>query len=160
MRELDVHGLSVDDALKTFVDFYNRSIKRDPNEPIRVIHGYGSSGEGGKIRLKLRKFLVASASSLDWKPGEDAERNEGVTIVYPRKVLIEREELLGAAILEYCSTPRSESKIAGEFRTHDSREIKQAIRALLRQGRITENAKGGHTVYVARFSGHNSGTYT
>jgi hypothetical protein len=148
MRELDLHGLSVDDALKTFVHFYNHGIKSSPQEPIRVVHGYGSSGEGGKIRLRLREFLAGAESSLEWKPGEDSEGNLGVTIVYPRKILVERDEQLAAGILEFCSTPRTESKIAGEFRNYDAKEIKQAIRALLRRARLKEVVKSGRSLYV------------
>ncbi len=148
MRELDLHGLSVDEALKTFVQFYNHGIKQSPREPIRVVHGYGSSGEGGKIRLRLRDFLAGATSSLDWKPGEETEGNLGVTIVYPRKLLIERDDQLAAGILEFCSTPRTESKIAAEFRKYDAREIKQAIRALLRRALLKEIVKSGRSVYI------------
>jgi hypothetical protein len=148
MRELDLHGLSVGDALKTFAEFYNRSIRSHPQEPIRLVHGYGSSGEGGKMRLKIREFLENASASLDWKSGEDAEGNLGVTIVYPRKTLQVRERQLAAAIVEFCSTPRTESKIAGEFRNHEPREIKQAIRALVRQARLKEVFKAGRAVYV------------
>ena len=114
MRDLDLHGLSIDDALKTFTDFYNHSVRAKPQEPIRIVHGYGSSCEGGKIR----------------------------------KLLHARGEQLAVRILEFCSTARTESKIAGEFRKYDAREIKEAIRALLRQGRLKEVFKGGHTTYV------------
>jgi hypothetical protein len=148
MRELDLHGLSIDDALTTFEDFYNGRIKDDSKEAIRVIHGYGASGEGGRIRTKLRELLKSAPKSLDWEAGEDAEGNIGVTIVYPRKTLAAREEQLTAAILAFCSIPRSESKIAGEFRKHDAREIKQTIRALLRQLRLEEIIKNGRTAYV------------
>ena len=148
MRDLDLHGLSIEDALKTFTDFYNHSVRAEPQEPIRIVHGYGSSGEGGKIRLKIREFLAGATASLDWKTGEDAEGNLGVTIVYPRKLLHARGEQLAVRILKFCSTARTESKITGEFRKYDAREIKEAIRALLRQGRLKEVFKGGHTTYV------------
>jgi hypothetical protein len=147
VRELDLHGLSVDAALKTLVELYNY-IQSNPQEPIRIVHGYGSSGEGGKIRVKLREFLASASSSLDWKPGEDVEGNLGVTIVYPRKTLLARGEQLASAILGYCSVPRSESKIAGEFRAYDAREVKQALRGLLRQGTLKGIIKSGHTVYI------------
>lgn len=148
MRELDLHGLTVDDALKTFVQFYNHEIKHGSREAIRVVHGYGSSGEGGKIRLRLRQLLAGAAASLAWKPGEEIEGNLGVTIVYPQKVLLERDNQLAAGILEFCSTPRTESKIAAEFRTYDAREIKQSIRALLRQSRLREIVKSGRSLYL------------
>ncbi len=147
MRELDLHGLTVDEAIKTFIDHFNRHV-RSSREPLRIIHGWGSSGEGGKIRREFRQFLAEATDSLDWQPGEDFEGNLGVTIVYPRKVLHARENQLAEALANFCSTPRTESKITGEFRRHDAREIKQAIRTLIRQGRIKEIMKGAHTAYL------------
>jgi hypothetical protein len=148
MRELDLHDHTVDEALRVFVEFYNRHVRSSSREPLRIIHGYGSTEKGGKIRVKLRSFLEVGAGSLEWKPGEDAEGNPGVTIVYPRKVLHASEDQLAAAILEFCSIPRTESKIAGEFRKHAPREIKEAIRALVRQGQLKVVLKGGHETYV------------
>ena len=148
MIELDVHGLTVNEALKAFVEFYNRQAKRSAREPIRVVHGWGSSGQGGKIRLKLRELLAEAAPNLEWKPGEDVEGNLGVTIVYPRRVIQPRESQLAAAILEFCSTPRTESKIAGEFREYQSRDIKETIRSLLRRGQMKQVVKGAHTAYI------------
>ena len=147
MRELDLHGLTVDEAIKTFVDHFNRHV-RSSSEPLRIIHGWGSSGEGGRIRREFRQFLAEATDSLDWQPGEDFEGNLGVTIVYPRKVLHTRENQLAEALANFCTTPRTESKITGEFRTHDAREIKQAIRTLIRQGRIKEIMKGARTAYL------------
>jgi hypothetical protein len=149
MTELDVHGLTIDEALKVFVEFYNRLAKGSSREPLRVVHGWGSSGEGGKIRLKLRQLLADAGTNLDWKPGENVEGNLGVTIVYPRKVIHPRENQLTAAILEFCSTPRTESKIAGQFRKYEPREIKQAIRLLVRRGQMKEILKAGHTAYLS-----------
>src|SRR5215469_9307585 len=114
MRELDLHGLTIDEAIRVFIERYNRHVQGS-REPLRIIHGWGSSGEGGKIRRKIREFLTEATSNLDWKPGEDVEGNLGVTIVYPRKVLAVRENQLAEAIANFCSTPRTESKIAGEF---------------------------------------------
>src|SRR5437016_3458865 len=148
MHELDLHGLTVDEALKVFVEFYNRHVRSSPREPLRIVHGYGSTEKGGKIRVKLRAFLEVGAGSLEWKTGEELEGNPGVTIVYPRKVLHAREDQLAAGVLEFCSIPRTESKIAGEFRKHLPREIKQAIRSLVRQGLLKEVLKGGHETYV------------
>src|SRR5579862_8354681 len=148
MIELDVHGLTVNEALKVFVDFYNRHARSSSREPFRVIHGWGSSGEGGKIRSKLRQLLAEAGPNLDWKGGEDLEGNPGVTIIYPRKVIQPRENELETAIQEFCSIPRTESKIAGQFRKYEPREIKQAIRSLLRRGQIKEILRVNHTAYV------------
>src|SRR5246127_5545670 len=127
MIDFDVHGLTVDEALKAFVDFYNRQVKLSSREPVRVVHGWGSSGQGGKIRLKLRELLAEAKPNLEWKSGEDVEGNLGVTIVYPRKAIQPREDQLATAIREFCSTPRTESKIAGQFPRYPSRNIKGII---------------------------------
>ena len=148
MLELDVHGLTVNEALKVFVDFYNRQVRSSSRVSLRIIHGWGSSGEGGKIRTKLRQLLTEAQPNLEWKAGEDLEGNPGVTIVYPHKLIQPRENELEAEILKFCSVPRTESKIAGQFRKYEPREIKQAIRALLRRGQIKEIPRVNHTAYV------------
>ena len=151
MQELDLHGHTVDEALSLFVDFYNRQVRRRSEESLRIIHGYGSTkeaGEGGKIRRKIRAILAGAAGSLDWRPGEDVEGNPGITMVFPRKVLQPLQDELSAAILTFCSIPRTESKVAGEFRKHAPREIKQAIRALVRQGQLRTILKGDRETYV------------
>jgi hypothetical protein len=147
MRELDLHGLAADEAIRVFIERYNRHVQGS-REPLRIIHGWGSSGEGGKIRRKIREFLTQAAETLDWEPGEDVEGNLGVTIVYPRKALPALEASLAEVLLDFCSRPRTESKIAGEFRNHNAREIKQALRALVRQGRLQEIVKAGHATYL------------
>jgi hypothetical protein len=147
MPELDLHGHTVEEALRLFIDFYNRHV-RSGSQSVRVIHGYGSSGEGGKIRRKIRLFLEGEAGSLDWRPGEDVAGNPGVTIVFPRRLLPEPGNQLASDILEYCSIARTESKIAGQFRKHPARDIKLAIRALVRQGRLKTILKGGPETFV------------
>src|SRR5687768_9713451 len=109
MHELDLHGLTVDEALRVFAEFYNRHVRSNSRAPLRIIHGYGSSEKGGKIRHRIRLLLESSTGVVTWKPGEDIEGNPGVTIVYPEKVLRALEDQLGAAILEFCSIPRTES---------------------------------------------------
>lgn len=62
MIKLDLHDHSWVRAKKKFVETYNRvlklSAKNDRTEWMEVIHGYGSEGKGGAIRVSLRQFLV------------------------------------------------------------------------------------------------------
>jgi len=148
MHELDLHGYTVDEALRLFVDYYNRHLQRGATGPIRVIHGYGSTGQGGKIRPKFREYLNEVLGKLDWIPGERVEANDGITIVYPRQTLPTREKRLEQDILVFCSAPRTESKITGQFRKDSPAEIKRAIRNLVRSGRLREVFKGNHQTYV------------
>jgi hypothetical protein len=147
-HELDLHDRTVDEAILLFVEFYNRHVRSGRKTSLRIIHGYGSSGAGGKIQRKLRIFLQDAVDNLDWRPGEDLEGNPGVTIVFPRKTLPSHEDRLSAAILTFCSVPRTESKIAGEFRAHRAQDIKQAIRMLVRQGRLKTILKGHSETYL------------
>ena len=85
MRQIDLHGCrSSDEALTTFVAVYNELLQHGREEVLRVIHGYGSTGIGGKIRRRLHEFLRQHADCLDdWVDGE-VLRNPGVTVVYLR----------------------------------------------------------------------------
>jgi hypothetical protein len=148
VHEIDLHGHTVDEALRLFVDFYNRHLRNGSQHSIRVIHGYGSSGEGGKIRRKIRLFLEQAGAEMEWRTGEDVEANPGVTIVFPRKPLPEPQTQLASEIQAFCSVPRTESKIAGEFRKHSPREIKQVIRALVRAGELKVILKAVGETYV------------
>jgi hypothetical protein len=147
MPELDLHGYTVDEALKAFRVFYNKNAGAGVR--LRIIHGYGAVSESARILRKLREFLATAAASLDWKPGEDIEGNPGVTIVYPRKKLPSAENHLEQEILEFCSVPRTESKIAGQLRKHPPREVKAALRALVRRGELNSVVKSSETAFVS-----------
>src|SRR2546425_13164177 len=151
MLEVCFKASSLKEALGMFISMNIRHVRRRSEESLRVIHGYGSATEGldgGKIRLKIRTFLEGVGDSLDWKPGEDLEGNAGVTIVFPRKILPTSQNQLAADILAFCSIPRTESKIAGKFRKKSALEIKEAIRALVRQGQLKIAAKGDGETYM------------
>ena len=91
-------------------------------------------------------FLKAPRTA--WIGSQDLEGNPGVTIVFPRKILATFQNQLAADILAFCSIPRTESKIAGEFRKNSALEIKEAIRTLVRQGQLKIAAKGDRETYV------------
>ena len=109
MRQIDVHGRSVLEAMRTFVAFYNDCLRGGYREGIEVIHGYGSSGTGGVILQELRNYLAANAGRLEsFVPGESVG-NVGVTIVYPKKILPEWR------------TSRDEGTKSGAGRLRDAR---------------------------------------
>jgi hypothetical protein len=86
-QRIDVHGLSVAEAMRTFVAFYNDRLRKGHRERIEVIHGYGSSGTGGVILQELRDYLAANAGRLESFVLGESVGNVGVTIVYPKKIL-------------------------------------------------------------------------
>ena len=66
---------------------YNARLRAGDTGPIRVIHGYGSSGRGGDLRTALRELLSRHAGRLEFVPGETYFNNPGVTVVYPKHPL-------------------------------------------------------------------------
>jgi hypothetical protein len=58
------------------------------------------------------------------------------------------ETQLAGAIWEFCSIPRTQTKIAVQFRQYEPREIKQTIRLLVRRGQLKEIFKGDRVAYV------------
>jgi len=146
-----VHQCTVAEALELFHAFYNRQFAGG-TPSFTVIHGYGSSGEGGRIRKALRAFLEGFADTLTWKTGEELDGNPGCTVVYPKKPLPSTTDLLGVEILRYCSVPRTEDKIVGEFHRHGQRQIKESIRRLKQQSRLREIFKGAHKMYQSVLS--------
>ena len=73
LREIDLHGLTVQEALSRVEAAVNDALLADRSE-LRVIHGRGS----GRIRAALHRWLqgVASVRAFRLDPG-----NPGVTIV-------------------------------------------------------------------------------
>jgi DNA-nicking Smr family endonuclease len=85
--EIDLHGLRVAEALARLADACNRRLGSGDAGPIRVVHGYGSSGRGGDLRVAVREFLDRHAEQAEYVPGEKFFNNPGVTIVYPKRPL-------------------------------------------------------------------------
>jgi DNA-nicking Smr family endonuclease len=69
--QLDLQGLSFTDAIERFVDQYNVRVKNGQCGCWTVVHGYGSSGEGGAIRSKLRGFLNQHPDKLRYEFGDN-----------------------------------------------------------------------------------------
>jgi DNA-nicking Smr family endonuclease len=69
--ELDLHGFSVVEAIEQFVRDYNGRVGNNQHGCWRIIHGYGSTGQGGAIRTKLRAFLDQHLDKLRYEAGDD-----------------------------------------------------------------------------------------
>ncbi|MEA3266129.1 MAG: Smr/MutS family protein [Candidatus Fermentibacteria bacterium] len=142
--ELDLHGYQVVEAIDIFVQHYNQRVKRGDLSPISVIHGYGSTGEGGRIRTALLKFLQTSDGNLSF---QQEAWNPGKTVIYPEKVLPSGAGIVSSEIVAYCHLPRSESKILGKFRRFGDLNVKNTLRRLVKQGILSRERKGRLTVY-------------
>ena len=152
LYELDLHGRTWRESLEEFIALYNDTVDRvsDPNSvQIRVIHGYGSTGDGGVLGDRLRGFCQRFDNYLEFTPGEQIDGNKGCTVVNPLKRLPNTNDLLAEQIWDYCVGARARTKIAGKFRRHGHPSIMQAIRALEKQGRLRKSSKKGLVMYEA-----------
>jgi len=146
--KINLHEYTVDEALEQFIANYNLLIDNNPkNIEICVIHGYGSTGEGGKIRLSLRKYLSKHSDKLQWFCGEQINGNAGITYIKPEKILPESYENLAQDIYQFCLTPKTKNKIAGSFRKHGYQKIIKAIQHLKKNNQLKTVWKGKHKCY-------------
>jgi hypothetical protein len=140
--ELDLHGFTVAEAIEQFVQYYNTRVDNDRFGSLRIIHGYGSSGQGGAIRAKLRAFLDEHLDKMRYEAGDDYG-DPGWTFVYPKVRLPDQRERMTTAILTFCADSKTEEKILREFAKLGEVQVKQTVRSLASQGklRIVNNRK-------------------
>jgi hypothetical protein len=146
--DLDLHGFTVAEAIERFVQQYNVRVDKDQYGCWRIIHGYGSTGEGGAIRIKLRAFLDEHLDKLRYEAGENYG-DPGWTWVYPKIHLPDQRERMAAAILNFCAEGKTEEKILREFAKLGGVQVKQAIRSLAKQGELKTVNKGAKILYQA-----------
>ena len=151
MASVDFHGKTWSEALAEFVDLYNRTLRSGNGTTVTldVVHGYGSTGTGGTMRVRIRSFLDRYPQHLDYMPGESVDGNRGHTMVLPVQPLPAIGDMLAEQVWEYCDTPRAQSKITGRFRRHGDPQVLQAIRSLEKQGRLRAVSRGRLKVYEA-----------
>ncbi|NCB37426.1 MAG: hypothetical protein EOM80_01545 [Erysipelotrichia bacterium] len=151
-NEIDLHGYTQIEAIEALVRFYNSRVKKGDRSRFDVIHGYGSSGTGGALRVKIRSFLLRHADCLRFEAGENySPANPGKTLVIPIKDLPEAVDLLAEEILEYCSTAaRTINKISGKFRRYGDARVQASLKSLEKQGALTTFFKGQYRHYQAR----------
>jgi len=137
----------VHEAIAQFIDFYNSSVRSGYRGCIEVIHGYGSSGVGGKIQQELRRYLQKNSACLEiYVPGDLG--NPGITRVYPKKLLpaikysqnSDQSNRAREAILNFCETPKSKerifTKLTGRF---GDRVLRDELNRLIRDGLLEED---------------------
>lgn len=148
--EIDLHDHTVTEALSSFISYYNARVAKGNKKQFKVIHGYGSSGSGGQIRVRLRKYLARFPKHLDSIHGEKFSGNPGVTFIVPGKALPTEEDGFAAEILGFCVNGKSEEKIIGKFRHYGQLEVKAAIKSLRRKGKLSSFHKGKYKYYQTR----------
>ena len=138
MRELDLHGRTWQEALEEFEAECRRALEQSGGRAtkIRVIHGYGSEGEGGVLRDRLRAFCDRFDGCLAYRRGEDIDGNMGMTDITVLKLPPVALERLGERVVEYCVNGRTMSEIEGRFRRSGSPMVMDTVVMLRRHGRL------------------------
>ena len=151
LRTLDLHGLTWAEAEASFIEFYNQALREVGKDVARldIVHGYGSSGIGGVLVTRLRRFLGRYESCLEFKAGERVDGNPGHTIVVPLKPLPSLQHQLSQDIWDFCVRPRSRSKIIGKFRRHGETAVLSTIKSLEKQKRLRPSTHGAYKLYQA-----------
>jgi hypothetical protein len=146
--DLDLHGFTVAEAIEQFVLHYNTRVDNNQFGCWKVIHGYGSTGAGGVIRVKFRAFLDEHLDKLRYEIG-DGFGDPGWTFVYPKVRLPHQRERMAAAILSFCSEPKNEDEILRELINMGEVQVKKTVRSLSRQGKLMTVNKGAKVLYQA-----------
>ena len=133
--------MSWPEALAEFLDAYDAEIASNGHSVpvINVVHGYGSKGVGGVIRLRFRDYLQRYRSRLAFKPGEEIDGNRGWTLVQAINPLPDEEEDLEDLILDYCRQARTLNEIAGKFRRYGDPRLQRAIQTLQKSPPLLNN---------------------
>ncbi|NLH47059.1 MAG: Smr/MutS family protein [Myxococcales bacterium] len=147
--ELDLHGMTVDEALAFFVRRYNEEVRTGRRAPLHVIHGYSSTGDAGRtIKRELHRLLHRHRDRLTYICGEKIDGNPGYTIVEPRGTLPTALDRLQQDIRQFCETGKTKEKIVRKFlRKNDEPTILTALDALVKDKLLRVETKGGIRVY-------------
>ena len=150
-RKLDLHGKTWAEALAEFRDFYNAAWAGSGGVQLEVVHGYGSTGQGGRLLVSLRNYLErqSQAGLLSYRTGEAVDGNPGHTLVTTLKPLPGAGDDLADSIWEYCARPQTDRKIMNRFRRHGDPQVRQAIRDLEAQKRLRAVTVGRGKGYQA-----------
>ncbi|WDE98852.1 Smr/MutS family protein [Lentisphaera profundi] len=147
MDKLDLHELTVDEAVKCFIPYYNARVA--DKLPFLLIHGYGSTGIGGKIMRRLRSILEDNKDKMKFTFGEEIDGNPGYTTIYPLKSMAIFTDLLGQEILAFCESPKIQDKIIGKFRKQGQPLILKTLKQLENQKLIKSGIKGIYKTWHA-----------
>ena len=116
---------------------------------LRVVHGYGSTGNGGVLRTRFRKFFEKHESRMEFTPGEKVSVNPGYTLVTPRYPLPGTDAVLSELVWDYCEQAKPMGRIVGQFRRYGTPRVQQAVRTLEGQKRLRKVMKGKSSAYQA-----------
>ena len=126
------------------MDAYSRAVQPGGHacRTLTVIHGYGSTGSGGVLRNRFRKFFDKHQSLMEFTPGEKVSINPGYTLVTPKYPLPGGDAALSELVWEYCRQPKPMGRIVGQFRRYGAPRVQRAVRSLEGRKRAAQGGEG------------------
>jgi Smr domain len=142
--ELDLHGMTVAEAMAAFRATYNRLAAHHRGARLTVVHGYSTTGDAERtIKAELHRLLRRQSERLKFVPGEEADGNPGHTHVEVGAPLPVAGSELGEAIVVYCEGGKTREKVLRKFmRRGGEQVVTAAIDQLLRAGQLRVGTKG------------------
>lgn len=138
---------TVYEAMVKFVSIFNAQAKKNYMKPFSIVHGYGSSGEGGRIKKALYDYL-----NLHKPACRISAENQGTSIIMPRKQLPDYISIIDEYILEICTAPKPLNKIIGlvfkKYRSFTETSIQKRLNLLIKQGKLRVVIKGNYRCYL------------
>ena len=113
------------------------------NTKIKIIHGYGSNGEGGKIKKCIRNYLKDNKEYFLTITGEEIDLNQGYTIITIKKSLQDMDSMLENEIIRFCELAKSNEKIVGKLRKYGEKNEYELLVDRI-STRITESKQTPH----------------
>ncbi|MBN1970822.1 MAG: Smr/MutS family protein [Candidatus Delongbacteria bacterium] len=141
IKELDLHGYTLSDAVDKFKSFINSNVGKE----VLVIHGYGSSGGDSVIKDKVRKILISE--NFKYLTGEIIDGNPGYTKIFVNKKLQTDGEIFKLKFLDFISTPKTEAKISARFKL-DKQQFNEIIQKMIVNNEIIVQTKGSLKLYL------------
>jgi hypothetical protein len=142
--------MAVQEALNALVSFCNRVHLSGYRGWVTVVHGYGSTGMGGGIRQRVRTLVSHHRDALECQFNDAV--NPGSTDLRILKPLPERPNgftALGQQIMDFCRTPKEETRIGNKFHRLPVGELRAVLKELQVSGNLSVVKMNGRKALVA-----------
>lgn len=146
--DIDLHGLTVEEAIKKFMAHCKTTFQSGRRDSITLIHGYGSTGVGGRIKVRLRALIEHHHALIESRFNDAA--NPGATdirLLGPPPSTSLKASAQEERACSFCTTPKEERKILNKFCRVSAEEIKSLLRGLQARGRLAAVKHSGQKAW-------------
>ena len=141
LKQIDIahENQTVKEAMMQFIQVFNECHKKGAQ--LEVVHGYGSSGTGGKIKSALNKFIEKNKECT-----RVSEINSGSSKYTPLKMLPPYISIIDELVLANFNDTKNRDKLLRQvykrYRDFTQKEVGNRIDTLMKQSKFTKNEIG------------------